>query len=440
MFAAFEPKKGILVNVVARTWPGINKPGGVGRIIDITYKEDIMCVDVKYMLGGIDKCIELEYVKDHSLDDQDNVKRGRSSRSKRLPGVSNALVDGDHIQPQPKLTKEEDADSEAPSRKKTKAKKISKKNALKDATSKANKKVQTSKQEPKKAVAKKSKKRKTPVEESIPEVSQKKQKMTKNSGGEIKVHESKKDRKVSKKKGGNAVEKISDSAETSEKQKKQMMTKHSGGEIKVHESKKDKKVSKKKKGGKAAEKISDLHAETSKKEKQKKSRRRKKSISATTSSKISPEATADTAITTTNTASSSVAATSNPGFLKDVYHDISDKATTFVQDIVGGKVKGSKSDSESEPSSPGSVSSSPTLELTMESERSVEFNRLFHTALQYMDKNVGIDVEDLRAEINQGCAADKLFSKLEMRPLLDKLDNLLMVDWSGGDAGTIYIY
>eukprot|EP00554_Chaetoceros_debilis_P008106 CAMPEP_0194080182 /NCGR_PEP_ID=MMETSP0149-20130528/6243_1 /TAXON_ID=122233 /ORGANISM="Chaetoceros debilis, Strain MM31A-1" /LENGTH=367 /DNA_ID=CAMNT_0038761835 /DNA_START=206 /DNA_END=1306 /DNA_ORIENTATION=- len=367
MFAAFEPKKGILVNVVARTWPGINKPGGVGRIIDITYKEDIMCVDVKYMLGGIDKCIELEYVKDHSLDDQDNVKRGRSSRSKRLPGVSNALVDGDHIQPQPKLTKEEDADSEAPSRKKTKAKKISKKNALKDATSKANKKVQTSKQEPKKAVAKKSKKRKTPVEESIPEVSQKKQKMTKNSGGEIKVHESKK----------------------------------------------DKKVSKKKKGGNAVEKISDLHAETSKKEKQKKSRRRKKSISATTSSKISPEATADTAITTTNTASSSVAATSNPGFLKDVYHDISDKATTFVQDIVGGKVKGSKSDSESEPSSPGSVSSSPTLELTMESERSVEFNRLFHTALQYMDKNVGIDVEDLRAEINQGCAADKLFSKLE---------------------------
>eukprot|EP01083_Nonionella_stella_P041029 111276_1 len=114
-----------------------------------------MCVDVRYMLGGIDKCIELEYVKEHNLDDQDNVKRGRSSRSKRLPGVSNALVDGDHIQP--KLTKEEDADSEAPSRKKTKkkaktktkAKNISKKNAFKDASSKANKKVQTSKEEPK---------------------------------------------------------------------------------------------------------------------------------------------------------------------------------------------------------------------------------------------------------------------------------------------------
>ncbi len=78
-FALFEPKIGVLVNVVSRTWPGINKPGGVGRITDINYKEEVMCVDVEYILGGSDKSVELEYVKKHVFEQEE----GRSSRRSR---------------------------------------------------------------------------------------------------------------------------------------------------------------------------------------------------------------------------------------------------------------------------------------------------------------------------------------------------------------------
>ncbi|GMH97418.1 hypothetical protein TrST_g12857 [Triparma strigata] len=51
--------KGTLVVVAARTWPGINKPGGVGKIILST---PTTC-NVKYILGGTDKEIPLEFVK-----------------------------------------------------------------------------------------------------------------------------------------------------------------------------------------------------------------------------------------------------------------------------------------------------------------------------------------------------------------------------------------
>ena len=42
--------KGKLVNVISRTWPGINKPGGIGKINKIYTEEstkEIKCVYVK---------------------------------------------------------------------------------------------------------------------------------------------------------------------------------------------------------------------------------------------------------------------------------------------------------------------------------------------------------------------------------------------------------
>ena len=48
-----------IVEVASRTWPGVNKPGGVGRVIrvgeDNTY-------DVNYILGGREKGVEARYI------------------------------------------------------------------------------------------------------------------------------------------------------------------------------------------------------------------------------------------------------------------------------------------------------------------------------------------------------------------------------------------
>eukprot|EP00562_Extubocellulus_spinifer_P006790 CAMPEP_0178525444 /NCGR_PEP_ID=MMETSP0696-20121128/30184_1 /TAXON_ID=265572 /ORGANISM="Extubocellulus spinifer, Strain CCMP396" /LENGTH=426 /DNA_ID=CAMNT_0020156855 /DNA_START=204 /DNA_END=1484 /DNA_ORIENTATION=- len=67
------------VNVESRTWPGINKPGGVGKIVKIHSEgTTIVAVDVKYVLGGTEKDVELQYVKRH-----EELNRGGRPRSRR---------------------------------------------------------------------------------------------------------------------------------------------------------------------------------------------------------------------------------------------------------------------------------------------------------------------------------------------------------------------
>eukprot|EP00986_Skeletonema_menzelii_P008266 scaffold3436_cov156-Skeletonema_menzelii.AAC.13 len=77
--------KGKLVNVISRTWPGINKPGGIGKIIKIYTEEStqlIKCVDVKYIVhGGTDKVIPVEFIQPHEYDG--NRHRNKSERCKR---------------------------------------------------------------------------------------------------------------------------------------------------------------------------------------------------------------------------------------------------------------------------------------------------------------------------------------------------------------------
>ena len=46
---------GSLVRVQPRTWPGINKLGGVGRVTKKCLDDGIWFVDVRYILGGSDK-------------------------------------------------------------------------------------------------------------------------------------------------------------------------------------------------------------------------------------------------------------------------------------------------------------------------------------------------------------------------------------------------
>jgi hypothetical protein len=55
---------GDMVVIESRTWPGINKPGGVGKVIDVKNST----IDVKYTLGGSEKNIEIIYAKIWDVD------------------------------------------------------------------------------------------------------------------------------------------------------------------------------------------------------------------------------------------------------------------------------------------------------------------------------------------------------------------------------------
>lgn len=65
------------VNVQSRTWPGINKPGGVGRITRINVDTDT--VNIKYVLGGSEKNVPVKYVKHRIIANQLEEKRDRIS-------------------------------------------------------------------------------------------------------------------------------------------------------------------------------------------------------------------------------------------------------------------------------------------------------------------------------------------------------------------------
>ena len=106
---------GQLVNVASRTTPGINKPGGVGKVTNISNEDGVMRVDVEYVLGGKEKFIELEFVADHCFNEENH---GRSSRVRRSRVIEEPV--------KPVTT--------------TKKKKAPKKAALKDASSDNNKK------------------------------------------------------------------------------------------------------------------------------------------------------------------------------------------------------------------------------------------------------------------------------------------------------------
>lgn len=73
------------VHIESRTWAGINKPGGHAKITKIHYDEAGTVpnmVDVKYVLGGTEKDIELTYVKKH-------IELTRRSRSRKSESVMN---------------------------------------------------------------------------------------------------------------------------------------------------------------------------------------------------------------------------------------------------------------------------------------------------------------------------------------------------------------
>ncbi|KAL4128850.1 hypothetical protein PRIC2_007830 [Phytophthora ramorum] len=96
---------GTLVEVDSRTWPGINKLGGPGRIVRVhretgadEQSEDIF-YDVRYVLGGFEKHIESEYVHSSALLDR---------QSNRVP-VERELYSDEYID-EPFRKKQEEAE------------------------------------------------------------------------------------------------------------------------------------------------------------------------------------------------------------------------------------------------------------------------------------------------------------------------------------------
>uniref|UniRef100_A0A7S1B8S8 MCM3-like winged helix domain-containing protein n=4 Tax=Corethron hystrix TaxID=216773 RepID=A0A7S1B8S8_9STRA len=67
-------KVGEIVRVAARTWPGMNKQGGVGKVINVN--DDAGTVDVKYVLGGRERKIEFKFVNTNAFGDSCNAGIG----------------------------------------------------------------------------------------------------------------------------------------------------------------------------------------------------------------------------------------------------------------------------------------------------------------------------------------------------------------------------
>ena len=70
---------GAIVQVQSRTWPGINKPGGAGRVVRVN--ED-GSVNVKYILGGTEKNVASKYVQYKVLKTTPRKRKSRDHFSK----------------------------------------------------------------------------------------------------------------------------------------------------------------------------------------------------------------------------------------------------------------------------------------------------------------------------------------------------------------------
>ena len=69
---------GETVNVIARTWTGINKPGGVARVKRVNVEDGSITYDVSYVLGGTERGIGDDFLSTV-------IEVGRSARTSRQP-------------------------------------------------------------------------------------------------------------------------------------------------------------------------------------------------------------------------------------------------------------------------------------------------------------------------------------------------------------------
>ena len=70
----FSSVVGAIVQVASRTWPGINKPGGMARITRIN-REQETC-NVSYVLGGSEKGVSYKYITDPKFESE-NIRESK---------------------------------------------------------------------------------------------------------------------------------------------------------------------------------------------------------------------------------------------------------------------------------------------------------------------------------------------------------------------------
>ena len=328
---------GTLVNVDSRTWPGINKPGGVGRVTAFCAR--YAKVDVNYSLGGREKDIDISFVQKHNFNGDDEGGTGRSRRRRQ----TNSDVAADE--------------------------KISKKKAFKDASNKANKmtpkeqksrgtvgvkrRAQESKVEKVRA-----KKKKKVVNTTSDQKLQKKNQPAKTKTAPILKTENSKQNKIINTKSETVTLPMSKSSKNSKTEttskKKSSKKDETSSKIRVspqevQTTKKSLSTKSKHKGSKkdkAASK-SKKYSVTKKLSKSKPSKKHSASINSATVSNNSPKA----------SSTKKVWKIPSPTLvLQHVYKDMSSKASAFVQEVIGRK-------DSFVPSSPESAS---ILEIQME--------------------------------------------------------------------------
>ena len=84
-------EKSDTVSVLSLTWPGVNKPGGAGRIWKVN--ED-GTYDIKYLLGGSERSVERQYITLTNLVSI-AVERKRRPRTIYDPDTMEAVVPGE---------------------------------------------------------------------------------------------------------------------------------------------------------------------------------------------------------------------------------------------------------------------------------------------------------------------------------------------------------
>jgi len=83
---------GDLVLVAPRTFPGMNKHGGVARVTAL--HQDGSLIDVKYVLGGKESNLELKWVSKHDQDTSQALRERRSMRRASAPPTMMAPLQG----------------------------------------------------------------------------------------------------------------------------------------------------------------------------------------------------------------------------------------------------------------------------------------------------------------------------------------------------------
>jgi hypothetical protein len=82
--------KGTIVRVQDRTWPGVNKPGGVARITKIHREGSVVVYDVAYVLGGREKKVEAVFVLEQEPEKKRRVVYDENEFSPELKALLSA--------------------------------------------------------------------------------------------------------------------------------------------------------------------------------------------------------------------------------------------------------------------------------------------------------------------------------------------------------------